>query len=107
MARKQMFRRMDENGNGLLSPSEVERSFKKLLGEEMQEVVHRSMMNAFEKASAARESKKKVQNDTLDPIEFRQFLGDIKRDLFNRFLQSVHGEGDGCMSLKEFGRVMV
>ena len=35
-------------------------------------------------------------------IEFRQFLGDIKKFFFEQFLAAVAREGDGRMNIKEF-----
>ena len=103
IARKLMFRNMDENGNQMLTITEVERFLEKTLGQEG--TIHKQLVLAFEAAKAARESKTCRQlNDVLDQVEFRQFLGDVKRNFFVRFLEAVHKEGDGKMNLREFTR---
>ena len=103
-ARKAMFRNMDVNGNGLLSVMEVERSTQKLLGEVNENFLHADLAAAFESAKTAHISRDKNLNNTLDLLEFRQFLGDVKQGFYNRFVDAIYTEGDGRMNVKEYVR---
>ena len=103
-ARQRMFRSMDFNGNGLLAVTEVQRFLKKLLGELPLDAILTAVRDAFDSAKAARHSDSADQNQLLDLLEFRQFLGSVKSHFFERFLEALAREGDGYMDLKQFTR---
>ena len=75
-ARTRLFRIVDGNGNGLISPTEMELYLQKLFGSTLAERLRRECRAAFDRAKAALRSNDDKQNELLSRTEFRQFLGD-------------------------------
>ena len=103
--RKKMFRKIDGNGNGRLSLSEVDKGIRDILKfkdvYQMKQVISRAFDAA--KDSVTNKNSKKGSDDCIEIHEFKYFLSYLKKyfDYYEMF-STVNTDGDKHLTFDEF-----
>jgi len=108
--RWKMFRNMDGNGNGLLSPHEVQTCLVAALGVGgggEKTAIEEQVKVAFDHAKGLSGSRNAISNDLVDFNEFNQLVADLKRFFYDQFIAATQSAGDGRMDIKQFSRFVI
>ncbi|EOD21115.1 hypothetical protein EMIHUDRAFT_241669 [Emiliania huxleyi CCMP1516] len=99
--RKQLFNAFDANGNGCLSLAEVDKGIGTVIKNEALFSAKRPIMRAFQAAKGLSQSKKPLDDDTINRKEFQELLGYLRQYFELYVMFAVVDKSDDNRSVKD------